>query len=133
MPKIVLVGQDIGLLETRAAVLKKIGAEVVYCVGSQALNVIAVEMPDLLVLCHSLTHEEAAAIAESVHTSYPTTRILLVVSQVITERPHEDLKIDATSLPEPTRLIARATELLRGLPSHHVREIIPDSQGPATL
>ena len=41
MPKIVLVGQDIRLLETRAEVLKKAGAEVIYCFGEQALDTVA--------------------------------------------------------------------------------------------
>jgi CheY-like chemotaxis protein len=133
MPKIVLAGQDVGLLETRAEVLKKTGAKVVYCVGSQALNVVASEQPDLLVLCHSLLHEEAEMIADRVHASYPKTRVLLVVSQVIAERPYLDAKFDATSLPEPTRLVARATELLQGLPYHHVKDITQNRLADSAL
>jgi hypothetical protein len=133
MPKIVLAGQDVRLLETRAEVLKKTGAEVVYCVGSKAINVVASEMPDLLVLCHSLLHEEAEAIAERVHVCCPGTRVLLVVSQVTEEKQYKGVKFDATSLPEPTRLIKRATELLEGLPYHSVREMTHDRQGPAAV
>jgi hypothetical protein len=134
MPKIVLAGQDVCLLETRAAVLKKkTGAEVVYCAGSHALNIVASEMPDLLVLCHSLLHEEAEAIADGVHAYCPKTRVLLVVSQVVADRPYQDAKFDATSLPEPKRLVACAIELLQRLPYHHLREIPHDRRGPTAL
>jgi hypothetical protein len=132
MPKIVLAGQDVHLLETRAAVLKKkTGAEVVYCAGSQALDIVVSEMPDLLVLCHSLLHEDAEAIADWVHACCPKTRVLLVVSQVVSDRPYEDAKFDATSLPEPKRLVACATELLRGFPYHQTRKIVHDMQESA--
>jgi len=132
MLKIVLAGQDIRLLETRAEVLRKTGADVVYCVGCQALNIVASEMPDLLVLCHSIAPEEAEAIADRVRTHYPKTRVLLVVSQMIPAGPYQDAKFDAKSLAEPARLVARATELLQALPFHHVREIPHDRQEPAT-
>ena len=128
MPKIVLAGQDIHLLETRAEVLKRTGADVVYCTGAKALSVVTAARPDLLVLCHTLAHEEAEAIAARVYVCSPGTRVLLVVSQVIADRPYEDAKFDATSLPEPARLVARTTELLRGLPHYRVREITRDGQ-----
>jgi hypothetical protein len=132
MPKIVLAGQDVHLLETRAAVLKKkTGAEVVYCAGSHALNVVASETPDLLVLCHSLLHEEAETIADGVHACCPKTRVLLVVSQVVADRPYEDAKFDATSLPEPKRLVACAIELLQRLPYHQARKITHHMQSSA--
>jgi hypothetical protein len=131
MPKIVLAGQDVRLLETRAEVLKRAGSDVVCCAGSQALNIVATEMPDLLVLCHSMLHEEAEAIADGVHACCPKTRVLLVVSQVVADRPYQDAKFDATSLPEPKRLVACAIELLQGLPFHHLREMPHDRQAPA--
>jgi len=133
MPKIVLAGQDVRLLETRAEVLKKTGAEVFYCVGSQALNVVASEMPDLLVLCHSLHHEEAEAIAERVHAVCSKTKVLLVVSQMFEEKRYHDANFDAASLPEPERLIKRSTELLAGLPYHPLAEIAHDRQGRAAV
>jgi hypothetical protein len=129
MPKIVLAGQDVRLLETRAAVLRKTGASVVYCEGFEALNLVASETPDLLVLCHSLEPEESEAIADGIHTCCPKTKVLLVVSQVIAERPHRQSKFDATSLPEPARLIARVVELLPGLPHTRVIKALQDSQG----
>lgn len=116
MPKILLVGQDVSLLETRAEVLKKTGADVVYCIGSKVLDVLASELPNLVVLCHSLTEQEAEAIADKVHACSPKTRVLLVVSQVFEEKQYLGAKFDATSLPGPLRLIQRAGELLEDCP-----------------
>ncbi len=133
MSKILLAGQDVRLLETRAAVLRKTGAEVVYCEGSQVCNIVVSEMPDLVVLCHSLSEVEAEAIADKVHECCPKTRVLLVVSQMADERENGDAKFDATSLSEPKRLITRAAELLQGPPYHQVREITHDRQGRRVL
>jgi hypothetical protein len=119
MPKIVLAGQDVHLLETRAEVLKKTGAEIVSCIGSDTLQIVENEMPSLLVLCHSIAHDEAELIAEKVRVCCPKTKVLLVVSQVIAERQHQDAKFDATTLSEPSRLVARATELLQERPIPH--------------
>jgi hypothetical protein len=133
MPKIVLAGQDVHLLETRAAVLKKTGSDVIYCLGSKAFDIVASETPELLVLCHTLAHEEAGAIAERVYTCCPKTRVLLVVSQVIADRPYRDAKFDATSVSDPAQLVARSAELLRELPNYRVREITHDLQALPTL
>jgi hypothetical protein len=133
MPKIVLAGQDLHLLETRAEVLKRTGADVVYCAMSKALDVVRREMPDLLVLCHTLAHAEAEAIAARVHECCPRTRFLLVVSQVIADESYPDGMFDATSVTEPARLIARVTELLQGLPHYHVREIAHDRLRSTTV
>jgi hypothetical protein len=133
MPKILLAGQDFCLLETRAAVLRKTGAEVVYCAGSagrQTVNAVTSEMPELLVLCHTLLHEEAEKIADRVHAYCPKTRVLLVVSPLIADRPYRDTKFDAICLPEPSHLITCVTELLQR-PPYHVREATPDGQASA--
>jgi hypothetical protein len=105
-------------------VLKNTGADVVYCVGSQALNLVASEMPDLLVLCHSIAPEEAESIADKVHACCPKIRVLLVVLHSTAEKQYGDARFDSTSLPEPKRLIKRATELLQGLPNHHQGEFV---------
>lgn len=133
MPKILLAGQDGRLLETRAAVLKKTGAEVIYCIGSQVSNIVASEMPDLLVLCHSLAETEAEAIVDTVRECCPKTRVLLVVSQLTDAKQYKGAKFDATSLSEPAKLIKRATELLERFPSLYVKEITYDWPGPTVL
>jgi DNA-binding NtrC family response regulator len=115
MPKILLAGHDVRLLETGAAVLKKTGAEVLYCTGSYVLDVLVSEKPDLVVLCHSLGRGEAEALADKIRGCCPKTRVLMVVSQGSEEKQYQDAKFDAMILPEPVRLIKRATELSRDL------------------
>jgi DNA-binding response OmpR family regulator len=133
MPKILLVGQDVRLLETRSAVLKRTGAEVVYCVGCQVFDVVALESPDLVVLCHSLPEVEAEMIADKVHACSPRTMVLLVVSLVSEDRQNKNAKFSATSLPDPEKLLRQVTELLDGLPHHSGREITNGRLRPAIL
>jgi DNA-binding response OmpR family regulator len=126
MQNILLVGQDSRLLSTRAAVLKKTGANVICCNASEALKLVRLESLDLVVLCHSLVKEEAERIAEEAHRSPWRPKVLLVIltSDQSREIPHRDAKIDATSLPDPTALIAHATELLQRLPNHPSKGIV---------
>jgi response regulator RpfG family c-di-GMP phosphodiesterase len=129
MPKILLVGQDEGLLETRSAVLKKTGAVVTSYIGNDALKVVQSEMPDLVVVCHSLPMDDAESVADGVRICCPKTRILLVLS-VVADRPYKETKFDAISPAEPSSLIARSTELLRILPNFAMEETARDRQGP---
>jgi hypothetical protein len=126
MPKIVLGGQDIRLLETRGEVLKRAGAEVVHCFGEQAFDAVTSEAPDLLVLCHTIAHKEAEVIADMVHACCPKTRILLVLSQIVEDRPCANGSFDATSEPNPVRLVERAAQLLSWLTHQRVKEITRD-------
>jgi CheY-like chemotaxis protein len=117
MPKILLVGHDINLLRTRTAVLEKTGADVTFCNGADVLKLVKQEMPDLVVLCHSLREAEAEEIARAVHEHCRQAKTLMVVSNTSQERLLPNDRFDATALPEPTQLIARANELLQGLPA----------------
>jgi hypothetical protein len=129
MPKILLVGQDEGLLETRCAVLKRTGAVVVSYIGNDALKVVQSEMPDLVVLCHSLAADIAEVMADEVRRCCPKARILLVLSELGGDRSYKDTKFDATSPARPSKLIERATELLRTPPHHLMEEITNDTYG----
>jgi CheY-like chemotaxis protein len=126
MQNILLAGQDSRLLSTRAAVLKKTGANVICCSASEALKLVPLESLDLVVLCHSLIEEEAEMIAEEAHRSPQRPKVLLVIltSDQSREIPHRDPKFDATSLPDPAALIAHATELLQGLPNDPSKGIV---------
>ena len=132
MPKILLAGHDLRLLETRAAVLKKTDAEVLYCTGSHVLAVLVSEKPDLVVLCHSLGRGEAEALADKIRVCCPKTRVLLVVAQWAEEKQFRNGKFDAMILPEPVRLIKQVTELLEGSPYDYARENGRDRRVPVT-
>jgi CheY-like chemotaxis protein len=121
--KILLAGQDPRLLSTRAAVLKKTGAEVVSCNASEALQLMELRRFDLVVLCHSLPAGEAEMIADSSRKHSDKTRVLLVTSGARPESLGDTAKFDAVALPDPARLIAQAVELLQGLPDHRLREL----------
>ena len=127
MPKIVLAGQDVRLLETRAEVLKKAGAEVVYCFGDQTFDAVTSEAPDLLVMCHTIAQKEAAAIADMVHATCPKTRILLVLSQ-LEDRPYTDGRFDATTRSDPAQLVERTAQLLSWMTQQRVKEIMRGGQ-----
>jgi hypothetical protein len=118
VPKILLAGRDVRLMSTRAAVLNNTCGSVSYCMGSQVISKVKSERPDLVVLCHSLLEGEAEAIADEIHRSYKTTKVLMALSEVGTAFPLKDEKFDATCLSRPERLIASVNELVSGtLPS----------------
>jgi len=100
------------LLATRAAVLLKTGAAVVYRDTMGSLGILDRELFDLVVLCHSLPETDVAVIVDKVHQKTPGTKILMVTSAVDGFGTNVDNHVDATSVPEPARLIARAKELL---------------------
>jgi CheY-like chemotaxis protein len=113
MLTILLAGSDSRLLATRAAVLSKTGADVVFRSPIATLEALDQNAFDLVVLCHSLTQAELAMIVDKVHQKIPGTKILMVISDLDRYGLHEDGKVDATSLPEPAQLIARVKELLQ--------------------
>jgi hypothetical protein len=130
MQNILLAGQDSRLLSTRAAVLKKkTGANVICCSASEALKLVQSESLDLVVLCHSLVKEEAERIAEEARRRPQRPKVLqvILISDQSRERPYRDAKFDATSLPDPTALIAHATELLQRLPNEPPKGIVNQS------
>jgi hypothetical protein len=113
MLKILLAGSDSRLLATRAAVLSKTGAAVVFHNAIETLAVLDQDRFDLVVLCHSLTELEMAVIADKVHQRIPETKILMVMSDLDRYEFHRDRKVDAVSLPEPAQLVVRVKELLQ--------------------
>jgi CheY-like chemotaxis protein len=122
MPKILLVGQDPRLLETRAAVLAKVQAAVICQDTTESLKILERETFDLVVLCHSLSENQADEIAGVIRRRWPRTKILLVVSNLSQERFHKAMELDGTSSPEPSRLIRRAAELLGKVPQFLTKE-----------
>lgn len=112
MSRILLVGSDSRLLETRAAVLAKTGAEVISRNSRETLEILDRDAFDLVILCHSLAEPDAALIVAKVHEKSPATKILMVTSNLDMYGMRRDGEVDATSLPEPGRLIALASQLL---------------------
>jgi len=133
VPKILVAGQDIHLLGTRAAVLAKTGADVISCIGSQTVEMVKSERPDLLVLCHSLlsdNDDDAESIADEIRACCQATKILMVVSGLGSDLPVKNAKFDAICSSNPERLIVLANELLDGTPLHATQAVT--SNGAST-
>jgi|SRR5271170_3743249 len=131
MPKILLAGQDVSLLGTRAAVLAKTGCDVISCIGSQTVKTVESERPDLVVLCHSLLEGEAESLADEIRKCCRTTKVLLVLSGLGSDFPLQGTKFDAMCLPNPERLIARVSELLGGMQLHPAQAMKGDGSASA--
>jgi CheY-like chemotaxis protein len=126
MSKILLAGGDSRLLETRAAVLAKTGASVACYSAAKALEILDEETFDLVVLCHSLSDPDVALVVEKVRKKVPDTKILVVASNADRYGLPRENKVDATTLPEPERLVALAKELLQAT---HFASVGADAQG----
>lgn len=101
------------MLETRAAVLAKTGADVISCNSRETLEILDRDAFDLVILCHSLPELDAAVIVAKVHEKSPATKILKVTSNLDMFGTRPDSEVDATSFPEPGQLIALASHLLK--------------------
>jgi CheY-like chemotaxis protein len=118
MQTILLAGNDLRLLDTRAAVLSRTGASVVCCVADKALGLIQTSKFDLVVFCHTISDEDARQLSHEVRQLWPQTRILQVVSDIAREKIYKGIELDATSASDPNRLVRCTTELLDELARH---------------
>ena len=107
---ILLVGEDLRLLSTRAAVLGQGGAEVDTARPEELSVRMMARSYDLLVLCHTLREKDAEAIALLAQQQWPEVRILQIVREQWMEWPVRR-GIAALSTPEPRRLVERTREL----------------------
>jgi DNA-binding NarL/FixJ family response regulator len=117
MATILLIGEDSVLLRTRAAVLRKTGAEIAMCEPHSALAVQAQKECELVLLCHSLSETRRAALAASIRENWPRTKILQVSSDRVLIGTEATTLADAICSWEPERLIGRTVELLNAASS----------------
>jgi PleD family two-component response regulator len=109
---ILAVGEDNGLLKTRAEVLRKTGANVLCSSGTAAFKYITEWEFDLIVLCHSVPQQDAERISEAAHRKGSKTLVLLLVSDRVHEQDYDGIGLDGRSFVEPDCLIRSASELL---------------------
>lgn len=127
MSTVLLVGEDDLLQQTRAAVLRTIGADIICSDPGSALLVQADRECELIVLCHTLPEPLSADLADTIHSRWPRTRILQVTKSRIWEAAESIPAVDAISSADPERLIQRAIELLGRRQPHSVRRSNPAS------
>jgi hypothetical protein len=115
MLAILLLGEDLRLLATRAAVLRRVDAEVdLGCQQEFSARMMA-RRYDLLVLCHTLRERDAEAITLQAQQGWPNVQIL----QIVRERWMEKAQrrgVALISTPEPRRLVERTRALFQLTP-----------------
>ena len=80
-PAILLVGEDIELLDTRAAVLRNTGAEVECLRSAQVPESAGLQAFDLIILCHTLGEPEARTIADAAERLFHRGAVRRVLQQ----------------------------------------------------
>jgi hypothetical protein len=110
MLAILLVGEDLRLLATRAEVLRRVDADVDLGRPEELKPLMSARHYDLLVLCHTLRERDAETVTQLAHQMWPETRILQIVRERWMEKPLR-IGVAAISTPEPKRLVERTREL----------------------
>jgi len=116
MAQIVLIGHDVDLLATRAALLRKTGSSVTYSSAYAADTLFKDHSFDIVVLCHTLNEVEVAELMAKVHRLWSRAKILRVVVGLDSEYRMKDG--EATSSTDPGRLLLKTKQLLEAVPNH---------------
>ncbi|HKO19956.1 MAG TPA: response regulator [Acidobacteriaceae bacterium] len=126
MSRILLIGEDDFLLETRAAVLRPSGAETVCTNVSSAIPLLEHKIFDLAILCHSIPDHLCQTLSEVIRQNWPSTRVLLVSA---VRRWEQDACSEGVEVcaPDPERLIERTVELLGRRKVGSVRSLSTDA------
>ena len=112
MSTILLIGEDELLLRTRDAVLRTIGVATVTASSASALA-IQTKLPcDLIIFCHSVPAQVAAALSETIRARWPGTPILRMTSLRTWESPDPNGVAESIASADPERLVKRTAELL---------------------
>jgi CheY-like chemotaxis protein len=109
---ILAVGEDASLLRTRAHVLQKTGANVLCSSGASAVKFIREWEFDLIILCHSVRHQNAERITELAHRRGSKTMVMLLVPDELKRQEYVGIHVDAISFVEPGCLIRSVSDLL---------------------
>jgi DNA-binding response OmpR family regulator len=110
MHKILMVGMDLQLLASRAAVLSKVEAAVICCSPAGFTTDLNEDNFDLIVICHTLDGSMGRKIIEESRYRWPGARTLQVLS--IQGSPL-DSSADELTPCDPLRLIAAVAKILK--------------------
>lgn len=110
MLAILLLGEDLRLLATRAAVLRGVVAEVDLCSPREFSARMMARRYDLLVLCHTLRERDVEATMVQSQQLWPNVQILQLVRERWMERAQRR-GVAVVSTPEPRRLVERIRTL----------------------
>jgi CheY-like chemotaxis protein len=112
MHTILAISEDDRLLITRKEVLRRTNSEVVAAKPEEAIELLQTRRFDLVVLCHSLTHEDTVEIASLAHQQTIAIPILKVMSSLEPVSEWIFVAPDAVASSDPRILIDKVAELL---------------------
>jgi DNA-binding NtrC family response regulator len=118
MEKILLVGDDVHLLASRAAVLASKKMEVVSCSAREVAAHSEGAKFDLIVLCHSLREDLRSATLKTARQRWPGARMLQILKDPYQMSPVE-AGTDAVTSTDPETLIDNVMKLLGGRHNSH--------------
>lgn len=128
MARIALIGHDVSLLFTRAAVLRKTGSSVT-CFNARGVDSLFDDHSfDIVVLCHSLHEIEIVELIGKIHGHWPRAKILRVVTGFGLEYSMEDGEVSSSA--DPGRLLQKTKQLLEALPDHRL-QIVSNAADPS--
>jgi len=78
MAKILCIGSDAGLLQTRKLVLEQTGAEVHSTKFEAGLTLLEAQYFDVVVLCHTLAERDTIQICKLLERFWPASQLVLV-------------------------------------------------------
>jgi hypothetical protein len=112
MAAILCVGSDVELLDTRAAVLRSMCADVEWVSTGKALESIAGRPFDLVILCHTVKQDEARQIYDATHRRVATAKVLRLARLSAWVVDNFGSPADAVTDPSPLALVDCVLELL---------------------
>ncbi len=113
MSQILTIGNDISLLHTRGLVLEKTGSPV-YCeLPESALARLQTEFFEVIVLCHTISESEKAAIRRQTSYFWPLSKIVAVEVSAISSTADDESDICIPWQRGPQALIDAVIPLLR--------------------
>jgi DNA-binding NtrC family response regulator len=112
-PSILLVGNDAGLLWSRAALLEGLGATIEQATTAhEAIEFIEQEEIGVVVLCSSVTEKDGLEISAAVERQSNPAAILLINKFSGYDEARLPTRVDGFTDPEPAKFIASVRKLL---------------------
>lgn len=108
--RVVCLGKDRRLLETRRALLASRYETLVLGSAQELAALDPSFCPDLLVLCHTLSERESEEASELAHRKWPRIKILTMTTHFRGSRPGDAIVVSSEG---PAHLLSRVQELMR--------------------
>ena len=129
-PSILCVGEDADLLNNRAMLLRSLDADAKCLLGSAAaVQCLASESFDLLVLCHTVKQADARAILNAVSGQTPPTFVLQVKKLYGSDHDRAHVRCDALVEANPALLIECVRQALHTFPARKSGRSDPNHSG----